>query len=603
MKKLFISLCLLCGLSLPSCDKAQDAPEVTEQSDQVASGEINLNLQIGIEEQEDLRSLELTSTMGKPLLSAMQEGQEVEVHLFFSNKTNTTYAKRNFKLKDGHLKLVDGKISLRGYTNDQDTRDWYVTGYIGGTPTNTTPTNTGLTFEGARTFAHIAEGEKVKLATPYAFAWTKFKMTQLADINTNPLLSGIKFKPQGTLLRLKFSYTPTAAPYPYKLKSFKLVPASVSNLASVSYSQPTEGGFMSLVPSTNSLGATSIEASDATLTSGQTTGNYWMWIAGKTGAKFKLELTGEPVYPTSGHVIKSLLTTTATGDISLANTGGRSPSYNIKFNPERPLLPIEFMAEGDANGNGSEVAGNGFNPGGIYQEGSLPTPKNNRYAPTDYDLTSVLFSSKPDASYNTSDYSTWISMYSVGHNYETENIIRAENIRMLEGYSGSSLFKYNNSLNTRLQATQGVRVTYGLRLIGDGNKRLSAWRYEYVVDKGIKIEAVYLGPKWEHLADIESKQALRHITNEAWWDKHRTNGDVITRYLNVKDGLLANVISDTPKLGRYFTTGGSTYKYVEFNATTQVYKGNTYKSYILNAKKKAVRDGYIRYFRINPYLD
>lgn len=623
-----MTIALALGLIGSSCSKNEDTqtPVVVQQ------GVAEFSLEFGIEEtEEQQRSFQLSSSSG---LSQMAEGTIVPVHLFFSKGTQVSYVKKDFKVtahKTLHLDWTTA--TLNGFTNKEDLSDWYVCGYIGGTPEKTTIDNKKLNFSQS-SLTKVDDGGTYSFAYPYAFAWTKFKWSQTAQKTGNPLME-VKFKPQGTLIRLRLSYKPTAAPYNYKVTGIGLTSTDLTTNASVQIGTATDKTHPAWVEATTTLSGNNSITPLTFKPEESKKDSYWLWAVqtkANTDVNFKIQIQGEPIYPTSGNIVKSLLKDTETKTITIKadKLHGVSPAYNVEFNPERPLLPIEFMANGDANGDKSE-ADDGFVRGSTY----LPITnvygstnlgklmKSNRYLPTTLDMTSVVWSSVPDNLDPTlSAQSVWYTWFNASYNYDNEsgNTGRFESIRMLQDYSGTdatvSKLKYSNDELKALYASpvKGY-IVYGLRLIGDGNKRLSAWRYESVQNSGIKVEAVYLGPKWEHVGDIAQKKALRHVINESFWTTKRASGEVITRYLNqsVAPNIFTRWISiadpealTAAELGRYIvsTTAdnrGVGYNYIEFDRK-KVWKVNQ-RTGLTEKSHPRYLQGYVRFFKENPYND
>lgn len=632
---------LLC-CSLPSCS-GSDAESVSQSSIKLAK----VSLEIGINESSsDARSLSVTSQGGKPMLSQMTPGQEIWVHLFFSNGTQTSYNKQKFTVtKNQTLRLENVDIPLKGFTSDADLRDWYICGYIGGTATSENIDNKEVKFDG-NPWLKPKEGEAYTLAYPYAFPWTKFQWKDLkATTGTKTILEQIRFKPQGKLVRLRLTYQPTAAPYQYNLTGVTVNTEGIGTNPSIkipSGAAPVAGSYNAFT-SASSNAALSYPISSITMKEGESTDTYWCWIPcdeSMAAPKFSVNVKGEPIYPSSGNVIKSLLKETQTATISIADKHpGVSPAYNVKFNPERPLLPIEFMAYGDANGDKSEAEadnyklGNEYLPSTVYQyTGSGVLPKSNRYLPSPLDMTSVIFSSVPDdrdpsvhASDPQANNSSWFSFSDAVYNYDNEKNARTEEIRIQQAYSDSdakiSKLKYSHSLKSKYTVSSKetkMRIVYGLRLIGDGNKRLSAWRYQYEDNKGIKIEAVYLGPKWEHASKVAAHQALQYVNNENFWTNKRASGEVIRRYLNIPNtndqykefwSIAENGDLAHRSLGRYVVSKepdnrGKVYNAVEFDyhkviKVRQREGGHRHSE----ARDRQRNISYVRFFKTNPYQD
>lgn len=632
MKASWMTVALALGLIASSCSQGKDDQPIEVQAQQ---GVAAFSLEVGIDQvEEQQRALSLTSDTGTPLLSQMAVGTEVPVHLFFSNGTQVSYVQKNFKVTAHRtLRLSGATATLNGFTNNQDTRSWYVCGYIGGTPASTDVNNKKLDFS-AESLKKVAAGDTYDIAYPYAFAWTSFKWADVASTDeTRKPFKNLLFKPQGTLLRLRLAYRPTAAPYPYKVTKLGILSDDLTTTPSVQIAAttPTAGSLPAWTQSTTALNSDNdiedIELSENT----GTQHSYWFWAIqtkAATQATFQVKVTGEPVYPTTGNVVRSLLKSTETAKITLTvdKLQGVSPAYNVVFNPERPLLPIEFMAYGDANGDKSEAA-DGFNRGSTYLPntnvyGSLTTlMKDNRYLPTTLDMSSVQWSSVPDKTNPTLETSgRWYTWQSGSYDYSVPadawhlDARPYEAIEILQDYNGSDeaikKLKYSNHNLKALYYHQAGNVVYGLRLIGDGNKRLSAWRYERLAGSGIKIEAVYLGPKWEHVD--KGNQALQYVNKENFWTQKRTDNEVITRYLNQKTSG-ASWISIASyyelahaSLGRYIvsTTAdnrNASYHYMEFDQA-KVWKVRQREG--LTERSHATRlQGYVRFFKLNPYKD
>lgn len=630
IKASWMSIALCLGLVASSCSQSKDDLPIETESQQ---GLASFSLELGIDEvQERSRALSLTSDTGTPVLSQMAEGTEVPVHLFFHNGAQVSYVQKTFKVTAHKtLKLDWTTASLNGFTSNQDNRPWYVCGYIGGTPINTSVNNNGLHFS-AQSLKKVVAGGQYDIAYPYAFPWKSFKWADVAstDQSRKPF-KGLMFQPQGTLLRLRLTYRPTAAPYSYKVTRMGIKSSDLTTTPSVQIdtTAPTAGSLPLWRQATTVINSDN-DIEDVTLEANTSTDSYWFWAIQtkpSTEAKFQVSVTGEPEYPTTGNVVRSLLKQTETANITLSvdRQQGVSPAYNVVFNPERPLLPLEFMAYGDANGNKSEAA-DGFNRGNTYLPytnvyNSLSTlMKENRYLPTTLDMSSAQWSSVPDRLDPTvQSANSWFTWQYDPYDYSTSAWNRDsrpyEAIEILQDYTGSDeavkKLKYSNhTLQSLYYHVTGGNVVYGLRLIGDGNKRLSAWRYERVSGSGIKIEAVYLGPKWEYLS--EGNLALRRVNNESFWATKRAENEVITRYLNQKPAgagwrSIASYYELThANLGRYIvsTTAdnrGESYHYMEFDQA-KVWKvrqraGLTERSY------PTYLQGYVRFFKLNPYKD
>lgn len=632
MKASWMTVALALGLIASSCSQGKDDQPIEVQAQQ---GVAAFSLEVGIDQvEEQQRALSLTSDTGTPLLSQMAVGTEVPVHLFFSNGTQVSYVQKNFKVTAHRtLRLSGATATLNGFTNNQDTRSWYVCGYIGGTPASTDVNNKKLDFS-AESLKKVAAGDTYDIAYPYAFAWTSFKWADVASTDeTRKPFKNLLFKPQGTLLRLRLAYRPTAAPYPYKVTKLGILSDDLTTTPSVQIAAttPTAGSLPAWTQSTTALNSDNdiedIELSENT----GTQHSYWFWAIqtkAATQATFQVKVTGEPVYPTTGNVVRSLLKSTETAKITLTvdKLQGVSPAYNVVFNPERPLLPIEFMAYGDANGDKSEAA-DGFNRGNTY----LPSTnvynnlstlmKDNRYLPTTLDMSSVLFSSVPDqADPTTYDATRWYTWQDGSYDYSSREgawhlTARSyEAIEIMQDYNGTDAvankLKYSNHTLRAIYYHQAGNVVYGLRMMSDDNKRLSAWRYERVAGSGVKIQAVYLGPKWEHAN--KGNDALQYVRTERFWSTKEVEGEVITRYLNQRPSnetwysIAAYNELTRANLGRYIvsTTAdnrNASYHYMEFDQA-KVWKVRQRAG--LTERSHATRlQGYVRFFKLNPYKD
>lgn len=636
MKASLMTIALALGLVASSCSQSEDTKPELGVGQQ---GEAELSLEIGIDQVEERqRALNLTSSTGTPLLSQMAVGTEVPVHLFFSNGTEVSYVQKNFKVTEHKTLVLKGaKATLNGFTSKTDARNWYVCGYIGGTPENSTVNNRKLNFSGG-SLQKVSVGGEYSIAYPYAFAWKQFKWSEtLATEESRKPFNGLVFKPQGMLLRLRLTYSPTAAPYKYKVTHLGITSSDLTTSPTVVVPTGSITGG-SLPAWQQSTAALSLDNDIEDVTMSPNRGNpesYWLWAVqtkAATEAKFKVSVTGEAEYPQTGNVVRSLLKKTETADITVPTQmlEGSSPAYNIAFNPERPLLPIDFMAYGDANGNKSEAA-DGFVRGSSYFPNrdvynSLSTlMKENRYLPTILDMSSVQWSSVPDeANPFPEDAGRWYTWKNASYDYSDPaqswhlTSRSYEAIEILQGYTGNDatikkLQYSNHTLKALYYHQNATNVVYGLRMIGDGNKRLSAWRYERVSGSGIKIEAVYLGPKWEHAS--KGNQALQYVSNESFWTSKRTDKEVITRYLNQKPtGAANNWVSvsrfkelDRASLGRYIVATkadnrGVVYNYLEFD-NTKVWKAQQQSTLPERTTYANWNNGFVRFFKINPYLD
>lgn len=636
MKASWMTVTLALGLIASSCSQGKDDQPIEVQAQQ---GVAAFSLEVGIDQvEEQQRALSLTSDTGTPLLSQMAVGTEVPVHLFFSNGTQVSYVQKNFKVTAHRtLRLSGATATLNGFTNNQDTRSWYVCGYIGGTPASTDVNNKKLDFS-AESLKKVAAGDTYDIAYPYAFAWTSFKWADVASTDeTRKPFKNLLFKPQGTLLRLRLAYRPTAAPYPYKVTKLGILSDDLTTTPSVQIAAttPTAGSLPAWTQSTTALNSDNdiedIELSENT----GTQHSYWFWAIqtkAATEATFQVKVTGEPVYPTTGNVVRSLLKSTETAKITLTvdKLQGVSPAYNVVFNPERPLLPIEFMAYGDANGDKSEAA-DGFNRGLPYmpathvygETNQAKLMKDNRYLPTILDMSSVLFSSVPDTEDPfPENRKAWYTWKNASYDYSSPTQAwhltsrPSESIEILHDYTGTDAtiqkLKYSNHTLKSLYYHQNTTsVVYGLRLIGDGNKRLSAWRYERVAGSGVKMQAVYLGPKWEHVD--KGNNALQYVNKESFWATKEAEGEVITRYLNQKPTGAANNWTsvsryyelDKPTLGRYIVSKkadnrGVVYNYMEFD-NTKVWKAQQQSTLPEGNAYRHWNNGFVRFFKLNPY--
>ncbi len=584
-------------LILFSCDQQRNQDLDINNSDVIANkekevpaveiGGIEISASLSEDKLDDseLRSLNIKLENNLPRLD-LEAGQKVPVHLFFTDGTVTTYKLVEFTISDNNkLKFKtedDETFAVRGVQVDPenpkkaiDERDWWVCGYIGGVADKPNDMdNEKIHFDGTTNMLSSSETSRDVVA-PYAFPWKKFKWK--SGENKENIIKNLVFKPQGFLIRLKFTnkeadnrtYTPTglrilsedlSPKVAYTINTTNLTEGQYNpavNEAVQTYSFEKEKKVNSFY---QDLNVPQLEKGEAT--------DYlsWLWFANlgeKKDCTLKCFIKGKGAYT------KPLI---ATNDITLKIPQDKTNHYdalNIEFSAKRPWLPLDYLSpynvKSIAGAKATEVD-NEWDKGELYKRSDLQNLRNkapeNRRFPNINDWSSILPPAPVFAGSSAGDEGEVV--WGVGNRGYVH--VKAEsnsngtedwkffgmNRIIFRGVNGVAdvakdyidLYYYKPLVLSNYKDRKN-NTFYALRCMEDKpeqDKYFSAWRYQFLGEEthGLQVDVVYLGANYllsDETLVIESrddylqkrKELLDKIATPEFWETANNNGMVAVR--------------------------------------------------------------------------
>lgn len=533
-----IALFLLSFIAFSSCSKSVQEADTIPKSEHTQIAERGLPISLSLDgvldadlpQDEEARAFAFNVTNTGPELKLTEEKIPSVVIIANADKSIVYYLdiKWSKTVGQNHLYFKDTEITtdlLGQGINLSPGNQWYIMGYLGGTFDNTTK-EVRYNPNGARL---ISTGtEPTVKNVPIAFAWTPLEVKYYGQ---NQLaLSGkdrIRFKTLGMMMRLT-------------LKNEFSSSIRIKNIRYQSNALSTTAGHYNL--SVSNLPATNSTALPTWISSAIAEPKYPFGSA--SGAPINVDLTKDGSYywsflvwampkePTVQQPMTHVLAeATRLTDFKEETYPKMSSLYiwgstnipkertrrKISARIYRDKMALEYFAKNYVGHNGFNVA-------------NLATPE---LYTTAYWGNIPLFSypevSKANAlrdGWRVPYYKDARGLYFV--NLEGDNIqFTGSTLRTLSNMS----VRVNGEEKSYTDVYKNGSTIYALRFDGNDKKIYSAWRYNFSIDGGATIEAVYLGPNY--------KGNIDNISQNEFWLLHQA--DIIKRsyrtsYYTVNNG-------------------------------------------------------------------
>lgn len=576
----FTALVLL-GLSIFSCSKDTDIPEVIAPSTEVKTELINVDLEASGQE-GGLRLAQEIDDRGhavRPFLN--DKNLKIRVAVRLNGNVNTiTYQTLEFKKLTGLRARYTGQLTVPSGTSPSSDK-YEIAGVLLGevdgeeftqiegnqenSPiVNAIPTNGFVT----------AQENKLATKIPYVATWKQIKI-----VNGIVQPVNMDFAPNGTLLRFKITNRQAQAIKPIKIKVFtnaffKDWKYDFRNLIgnNLAFGQRNAG---------TGLWLESIALLDPqTIDPDGTSRWYYMWVMPtattqhNTSTKIWVELEGKGEalgfssshIPSMGSVPVNLQVRPSSSD---ANIGGLNPGYFESDDTTEGFpngkIPLDYLAEYNvAPGGKTFVDSHANNASGYFSwEDALNINISGYHLPSQDEMRAILVPSESSARYDI-------------------NMTKAvDELIVVAGEAYSVRSEYTST---------GNGILYALRFAqGTKKDKLTAYRYERValsagaLESGVKITARYLGNSF--------MGNLSTIANEAYWQNNASQD--VRRFLPATGVKISGgAVSDLGLKGLYFTS-------TETSTAAKVFAVASTAPHVNNQWNKANHMA-IRLFKTNP---
>lgn len=534
MKKRFASIMFLGLALLGSCSRDAQEPEAiqTSQHNQNAKpislvlegdldGDLNEQGDNLVTENEEARAFAFEVASSGSRLKMTEENIPSVAIIANEAKTRAYYISINWsKTKDtNHLYYKDQelKTDLLGQTIDLDLGNkWYITGYLGG---NFNPRNRRITYDpNGTTLQATSNNAPTVKNVPVFFPWTPLEVKHYGT-SYQLALSGenkIRFKTLGMLMRIT-------------LRNDFSSSIRVKNLKYQTNALTTTSGYYDLsinnLPSTNITNTLPSWNSDRkaeptyTLADAQGTALRNLDIA--AGATYSSSFlvwampnSTRPNRPVT-HVMAEVSRLNAASEETLpkmsslyvwgsTNMPRERSRRRIVARIYREKMSLEYFAK-------TYVGHDGFNVANQAKESAFASGTNiPLYTYTEATKTNAFM-----AGWRTPRYAEARGLYLVDIN----------NPYILD-FSGNGRhttrgnIRVNGEDQSYTDIYQMGSTIYALRFDGNNRKLYSAWRYTFNRDRGVTIEAVYLGPNY--------KGNIDDIRQTSFWTLHAN--DIVRRF-------------------------------------------------------------------------
>lgn len=527
-KKLQYWQILLCFFVFSACGEDGDIVSKNKQQNDSAETTLELNLTAQMSD-DDVRAMSFDVASDGPKLNMTDETVTSVAVIANKAKTKVYYANILWQKTQGKNHLYcSGEVKDFNNQNINLTLDeeWFIMGYVGGTFNKD---NKRVSFDpNGNTLQATSVGGKVNKSVPVYFPWTRLRVENggsNAKAMVGTLDKGtIRFRTLGIMMRVELSNTNT---YPVRFKSITYQSHSLTTTAGYydlstttlpaipANPDGTVAESVAWVPSGTEPKYTFVDAGgvsqNVTVDANGTSDKYFLvWgmprnsTDKRTSKRNITHILAHAVRLNNGveQNIPKMETVYVWGSTIKPGTKTRRVIQKAKL--LRIKQTLEYFSDGYVGTN--PRAANPIRKTTVFDTG-IGRFRHNQISQADFMGAAWRVPTEVEARglfYHVTTYLRFVLNGQNGPHHQNDDVkINGETLNLRDTY-------YNGASAT----------IYGLRSSGAGSKYYSAWRYVYAATRGVRIEAVYLGPNY--------KGDALDIMEPSFWTLHKP--DYVSRY-------------------------------------------------------------------------